>query len=260
MARARSPNSIEAEKMYRSGMKLIEIAKKMGVPEGTVRRWKSTQKWENEGRNKSECSEKKGREKKASVRKPGPPKGNKNAEGFGAPQGNKNAEKHGAYSTIYLDALDDDEIALIQSVNNTEKEILIEQIGIYSVRERKLMHKIKEFEDNLAKGLYVKKVCTSKHSIYGKDPQKPEPESIDTNTKTEHWIKGLTALESELTKIQRAKTKCVDSLIRLRKLDEDYDNVINMRRAKQDNENVSNDSKDMEEIHVYIPDNGRDKP
>ena len=28
MARARSPNSVEAEKMYRSGMKLVDIAKK----------------------------------------------------------------------------------------------------------------------------------------------------------------------------------------------------------------------------------------
>jgi uncharacterized protein YjcR len=36
MARARSPNSIEAEKMYRSGMKLVDIAKKMEVPEGTA--------------------------------------------------------------------------------------------------------------------------------------------------------------------------------------------------------------------------------
>lgn len=33
MARARSPDSIEAEKMYRSGMKLVEIAEKLGVPE-----------------------------------------------------------------------------------------------------------------------------------------------------------------------------------------------------------------------------------
>ena len=57
MARARSPNSIEAEKMYRSGMKLVEIAKKMGVPEGTVRRWKSTQKWDDKEKNKSERSE-----------------------------------------------------------------------------------------------------------------------------------------------------------------------------------------------------------
>lgn len=32
MARARSPNSIEAEEMYKSGMKLVDIAKKLDVP------------------------------------------------------------------------------------------------------------------------------------------------------------------------------------------------------------------------------------
>lgn len=59
MARARSPNSIEAEKMYRSGMKLVDIAKKLDVPEGTVRRWKSTQKWDDKGKGKSERSDRK---------------------------------------------------------------------------------------------------------------------------------------------------------------------------------------------------------
>ena len=42
MARARSPNSIEAEEMYKNGMKLVDIAKKLDVPASTVRRWKST--------------------------------------------------------------------------------------------------------------------------------------------------------------------------------------------------------------------------
>ena len=46
MARARSPCSIEAEKLYQKGMKLVDIAKKIGVPDSTVRRWKSTQKWD----------------------------------------------------------------------------------------------------------------------------------------------------------------------------------------------------------------------
>lgn len=32
MARARSPNSIEAEEMYKRGMKLVDIAKKLDVP------------------------------------------------------------------------------------------------------------------------------------------------------------------------------------------------------------------------------------
>ena len=56
MARARSPGSIEAEKLYQDGMKLVDIAKKIGVPSSTVRRWKSTQKWDG---NKSEQSKKK---------------------------------------------------------------------------------------------------------------------------------------------------------------------------------------------------------
>lgn len=46
MARAGSPYSIKAEKLYHEGMKLVEVAKKIGVPDSTVRRWKSTQKWD----------------------------------------------------------------------------------------------------------------------------------------------------------------------------------------------------------------------
>ena len=46
LPRARSPDSIEAEKMFHDGMALVDIAKKLGKPEGTVRRWKSTQNWD----------------------------------------------------------------------------------------------------------------------------------------------------------------------------------------------------------------------
>ena len=55
MARSRSPDSIVAEELYNKGMSLVEIAKKLDKPEGTVRRWKSTQGWGD----KSERSEKK---------------------------------------------------------------------------------------------------------------------------------------------------------------------------------------------------------
>lgn len=145
MARARSPNSMEAEKMYRSGMKLVEIAKKMGVPEGTVRRWKSTQKWDDKEKNKSERSEKKEGKKKANVRKPGPPKGNKNAEGSGAPERNKNALKHGGYSAVYWDVLSDEEQEMIEGTPNNEEALLMEQIQLFAVRERRLMKAINFF-------------------------------------------------------------------------------------------------------------------
>ena len=49
MARSRSPDSIKAEELFHSGMSLVDIAKKLKKPDGTVRRWKSTQEWEDKG-------------------------------------------------------------------------------------------------------------------------------------------------------------------------------------------------------------------
>lgn len=81
----------QAEEMYRKGMKLVEIANQLDLPEGTVRRWKCTHKWDNER------SEKKGERSK---RKRGGQPGNHNATG---PPGNKNAEKYGFFSKYLPD-------------------------------------------------------------------------------------------------------------------------------------------------------------
>lgn len=47
---ARSPNekAEKARKLYERGIKLVEIASQLNVPAGTVRRWKSTYKWDSE--------------------------------------------------------------------------------------------------------------------------------------------------------------------------------------------------------------------
>lgn len=50
--------------MYESGMKLVDIAAELGVPDGTVRRWKSTNVWGGERTN--------GERKRANERKPPP--------------------------------------------------------------------------------------------------------------------------------------------------------------------------------------------
>ena len=84
MPKAKNAKADEALKLYRQGLKLIEISEKLGVPEGTVRRWKCTYKWDNERS-----------DKKANVRKRGAQPGNKNGTG---PPGNKNAQKYGFLS------------------------------------------------------------------------------------------------------------------------------------------------------------------
>lgn len=86
----------QAKEMYLNGKKLVEIASQLNLPEGTVRRWKSTHKWDNERSDKnSERSE----------RRKGGQSGNKNAVGHGGtgPPGNKNAEKFGFFSKYLPD-------------------------------------------------------------------------------------------------------------------------------------------------------------
>ena len=78
----------QAKALYLKGMKLVDISKQLDLPEGTVRRWKSTYKWDNERSDKN--SERSNRNKGAQP-------GNQNAVGHGAPEKNNNAEKHGLF-------------------------------------------------------------------------------------------------------------------------------------------------------------------
>lgn len=45
VAAKKNPLCDEAHRMYKQGMKLVDIAAKLGIPPGTVRRWKSTYNW-----------------------------------------------------------------------------------------------------------------------------------------------------------------------------------------------------------------------
>lgn len=92
MARAPDPRIEQAKAMYLQGEKLVAIASRLNLPEGTVRRWKCTHKWDNERSDKqSERSE----------RKRGAQPGNKNSKG--GPPGNKKAEKFGFFSKYLPD-------------------------------------------------------------------------------------------------------------------------------------------------------------
>ena len=147
MARARSPNSIEAEEMYKNGMKLVDIAKKLDVPASTVRRWKSTELgvgWQK--KKQKRCA----KEKKRALANKGGQLGNKNAVGNkGGPlkPGDKIAEKHGAYSSVYWDVLDESEKDMIEDIPMDEEMLLIEQIQLFAVRERRIMAAINKYRN-----------------------------------------------------------------------------------------------------------------
>lgn len=136
MPKLRSPDSYKAEELYKQGMKLVEIASQLNLPEGTVRRWKHTYKWDTERSDKnSERSHKKG----------GAPKGNKNAVGHGAPPNNRNAEKYGFFSKH----LPEETVSIIEEMPEDPLDVLWDQIQIaYAaiIRAQRIMY-VKDQED-----------------------------------------------------------------------------------------------------------------
>ncbi len=136
MGRARNPKTDEAEKLFYKGMKLKDIASRLEVPEGTVRRWKNTYKWNSERS-----------DKKANVRKRGGQIGNKNAVGGNqsAPLRNHNAEKFGFFRKY----LPEETVSIIEEMPKDPLDILWDQIQIaYAaiIRAQKIMY-VKDKED-----------------------------------------------------------------------------------------------------------------
>ena len=139
MGRARNPKADEAEKLFYKGMKLKDIASRLEVPEGTVRRWKNTYKWNSERS-----------DKKANVRKRGGQIGNKNAVGGNqsAPLRNHNAEKYGFFRKY----LPEETVSIIEEMPEDPLDVLWDQIQIaYAaiIRAQRIMH-VKDQEDKTA--------------------------------------------------------------------------------------------------------------
>lgn len=144
MARAPDERIIKAKEMYLNGMKLVEVASQLNLPEGTVRRWKSTHKWE------SERSDKKS---ERSHKTRGAPPGNQNAagnSGGAAPAQNKNAEKHGFYSKW----LPKETLEIMNGMPTDPLDILWDQIQIaYTaiIRAQQIMYVRDRDDESLTK-------------------------------------------------------------------------------------------------------------
>lgn len=115
MARAPDKRVEKAKAMYLEGVKLVEIASQLKLPEGTVRRWKSTYKW---------GSERSDKDSERSERKRGAQPGNHNSSG--GPPKNKKAEKYGFFSKY----LPEETVSIIQEMPEDPLDILWDQVQI----------------------------------------------------------------------------------------------------------------------------------
>lgn len=64
MARAPNEKLNKAYALYQKGYKLVDIAKELDIPDGTVRRWKKTYNWDSERSDKKEVKSERSKKKK----------------------------------------------------------------------------------------------------------------------------------------------------------------------------------------------------
>lgn len=206
MARAPDKRIEQAKEMYLRGQKLVEIASQLNLPEGTVRRWKCTHKWD------SERSDKKS---ERSERKKGGQPGNKNATG---PPGNKNAVKTGEFETLFFDTLNPEEKKLMESVHPDKEQLLLQEIQLLTVREHRMLKRIEALrnleehesaepdgeEEHLVKtpsGMSVTKYTTGIEK--GKLTQLKECEGI---------LSQIQSIEDALTRVQARRQRAIETL------------------------------------------------
>ncbi|MDM8134040.1 Putative ATPase subunit of terminase (gpP-like) [[Clostridium] symbiosum] len=195
MARAPDARAEQAKELFLSGKKLIEISEALGIPEGTVRSWKNRYGWEgnaNATLRKPKCN--------VAKRKGGQP-GNKNAignRGGAAPENNKNAVTTGEFETLLFDCLEPDELQLVAAVPTDKERLLLQEIQLLTVRERRMLKRIEDLRD--CDFTTVKK-------------KKGTEKDKWTDLKEDQAVLGqIQSIEDALTRVQGRKQRAIESL------------------------------------------------
>lgn len=214
---------------YKKGVGPKALAEETGVSINTIKSWIKRDKAKTEKKEKGAAKKEKGAPSKKKI---GAPVGNKNAAGHGAPKRNQNAVKHGAYTGVYWDFLQDDEKAI--EVPEDEELMLIEQIQLFSIRERRFMKAINKYMSEKS-GQYIADAMKSEHkrtfsnlsekTLYEEkvrakvqSGERLPGEAYTQITNTGATIDLITRLEKELTSVQSKKTKAIAELTKLRAL------------------------------------------
>lgn len=206
MAGVRSRNRDKAFEIYREHGGNItnrEIASVLDEDEKVIAVWKSRDKWNVVQQSKKRCTTK---------GKGGQP-GNKNAvgnKGGAAPEKNKNAVKTEEFEALFFNALEEDEKGLISMVRLDKEQLLLQEIQLLTVRERRMLKRIED----------LKRAATDQEEIkaagmtavkYKHGTQKDKWTDITEYTGV---LGQIQAMEDALTRVQARKQKAIDSLHR----------------------------------------------
>lgn len=242
---------------WKKGMKYKEIAEKYDVKLSTIKSWASRY-WKTEKvatKAKKSCNQK--RKGCNQENGPGAPEGNQNAKGNkggGAPERNQNNYKHGAFAKIYADQLTDEEKELLSEIDTDEEMQLNNQLLMLTLRERRLLNRIREFQDGAKQGQTLSRAVSQKSKTYygdvgntqGAKPRKKVTKGEiyeSTTTETESVANYIAILEAELTKIQRAKMQTAKALA-------DYH--MNQERLEMERDKRSDEIEDISDVEDDI--------
>ncbi|MFR4430571.1 MAG: phage terminase small subunit, partial [Blautia faecis] len=197
--------------LYDKGLKLIEISSQLNVPEGTVRSWKNRYHWDcNVAKEKCNVAKKRG----------GQPK-NKNAvgnTGGAAPPENKNAVKTGEFETLFFDCLEPDEQKLIQAVQPDKEQLLLQEIQLLTVRERRMLKRIESLklleqtsdpEDDQGEDELEKAPPGMSVTKYKSGMEKGKPTLL---REYEGILGQIQSIEDALTRVQARRQRAIEAL------------------------------------------------
>lgn len=206
MARAPDQRVEQARALYAKGLKLIDIASQLGIPEGTVRSWKNRHNWD--------CNVAK--EKRNVAKRKGGQPGNKNAEGHGGtgPPQNKNAVKTGEFETLFFDTLNPEEKQLASLIKPDKEQLLLQEIRLLTVREHRMLKRIESLRqleeqepasesdgESIPPGMSV--------TEYSSGIEKGKPTELK---KYEGILGQIQAIEDALTRVQARQQKAIETL------------------------------------------------
>ena len=167
----------------------------------------------------------------------GAPKGNTNAVGgrggAGGPVGNTNAMKHGGYSPAYWDTLTEEEQRMLTDAEYDGEQLLLDEIALLSIRERRIMARIRYFQEKESKMEVSAIIRSEEKREFSSEEERAEYEyriqakvesgecmpgtTYRRTTQTEATYDIVHRLEEALTRCQAQKQKCIQSLNELRR-------------------------------------------
>lgn len=174
----------EIKKDYLAGAKHKEICEKYSITLNQLKYLIKKNKWKRKS-NRSKVQ-----------------KGNQNAignKGGHAPTGNQNAVTTGEYANIFNTVLDEDEKNILESELEGTKETLLQEIKILTIREKRMLARIKTLKDK-NRDMTVMKI---------------HKDGNGTSTEVAHTLHLINKVEEGLTRVQETKRRDLELLYRM---------------------------------------------